>query len=350
MTQFQSPPTELRFFLPETTFLEPYQIAQAQAFGRLTSPDGLQNELYQWQSYIQALALFGFSQWLGDRLIGTGLWFDPHQASLWQSHVMVQVGEFKLCLIAAEHVLDEMVHVPGMAIAALTAAHFYIFIEVIEEQAEVLLRGLLRYDQLKAAIEQRPVAESYHLPLAQVDPEPDHLLHYCRLMEPDAIALPEAVFAEAEVETPHVFEPTVKLTEWLQGIFVEGWQAIETMLDPNLGLAFNTRTPELGAARGKLIDIEMQIGTQTMALVVNITPENDRFGVLVQLHPTGRQRYLPTNLKLSLLSRTGKVLQEVQARSQDNYIQLRPFKGESDRGFSLEVSLGNVQLREDFVL
>jgi hypothetical protein len=83
---------------------------------------------------------------------------------------------------------------------------------------------------------------------------------------------------------------------------------------------------------------------------VNITPENDRFGVLVQLHPTGRQRYLPTNLKLSLLSRTGKVLQEVQARSQDNYIQLRPFKGESDRGFSLEVSLGNVQLREDFVL
>jgi hypothetical protein len=335
MTSSSFPPTHLRLLLPETAFLEPHQVAQAQTL----SHDAQEEEGYQWQTYIQALALLGFSQWLGERLRGTGLWLDLDQAAIWHSHVMVQLGEFKLCLIAAEHVLDEMVQVPEMAIA-FTAAHFYLLIEVVEEQAQVLLRGLLRHDQLVAQLGQA-VARTYPLPLATFDTEPNHLLLYCRFLQPQAIALP----------VKQATQPAIRLGEWLQGIFVEGWQAIDALIDPQMSLAFNTRNPELGAARGRLIDLEMQIGPQTMALIVNITQEaENRFGVLVQLHPTGGLRYLPANLKLTLLSKAGRVLQEVESRSQDNYIQLRPFRGEQDKCFSLEVSFGTVQLKEDFVL
>jgi Protein of unknown function (DUF1822) len=335
MTSFQANPTDLRLLLPETTFLEPHQVAQAQTLSHAAQPD----EGYQWQTYIQALALLGFTQWLGGRLMGTGLWVDPDQAAIWQSHVMVQLGEFKLCLIAAEQALDEMVSVPEMAIA-LTAAHFYLFIEVVEEQAQVMLRGLIRYDQLVQHLG-HSTGRCYELPLATFDAEPNHLLFYCRFLQPSAIALP--------VKEP--VTPAIKLGDWLQDVFVEGWQAIDAMLDPQLALAFSTRNPELGAARGKLIDLEMQIGQQTMALIVNITQEaENKFGVLVQLHPTGGLRYLPASLKLLLLSKAGNVLQEVESRSQDNYIQLRPFKGEQGKCFSLEVSFGTVQLKEDFVL
>jgi hypothetical protein len=348
MTHFPTTPTELRFLLPETTFLEPHQVTQAQALSdggiceaaRSEAPiekGMIPSELYQWQTYIQALALLGFTQWLSERLTGMAL-CDPEQASIWHSHVMLQLGEFKLCLIAAEHVLDEMVNVPDMAIAL--AAHFYIFIEVVEEQAQVILRGLMRHDQLVTVLDNETEAKNYELPLGLFDPEPNHLLSYCQFLAPPV--------ALAQVDVPGAGH---RLGEWLQGVFAEGWQSIEALLDPELGLAYNTRNPELGAAGGKLIDLEMQMGQQTLALIVNITQdEDDRFGVLVQLHPTGGERYLPATLSLKLLSKAGKVLQEVQARSQDNYIQLRPFKGEQHKCFSLEVGLRSMRLREDFVL
>jgi Protein of unknown function (DUF1822) len=338
-------PTELRFLLPETAFLEPHQVSQAQ---KLSDPGGtgteasseksiIPAELYQWQTYIQALALLGFTQWLSERLTGFPF-YDPEQASIWHSHVMLQLGDFKLCLIAVEHVLDEIVHVPEMAIAL--TAHFYLFIEVVEEQAQVIMRGVLRHDQLGALLPNASSTQDYELPLAAFDPEPNHLLSYYQFLAPTAIVpvLPPQTVA------PQVTVSTHPLRQWLQGVFAEGWQA-------QLGLAFNTRNPELGAAGGKLIDLEMQMGQQTLALIVNITQESDdRFGVLVQLHPTGGERYLPATLSLKLLSKAGKVLQEVQARSQDNYIQLRPFKGEQDKCFSLEVCFKTVQLRENFVL
>jgi Protein of unknown function (DUF1822) len=342
-------PTELRFLLPETTFLEPHQVSQAQELSaRAEAPAEkgiIPSELYQWQTYIQALALLGFTQWLSERLTGFSL-CDPAQASIWHSHVMLQLGEFKLCLIAVEHVLDEIVHVPDMAVAL--TAHFYLFIEVVEEQAQVIMRGLLRHDQIGALLPNASIKD-YELPLAAFDPEPNHLLSYYQFLSPTASCFVDT--ARVVPTLPQAAVPSHRLGEWLQGVFAEGWQAIDALLDPQLGLAFNTRNPELGAAGGKLIDLEMQMGQQTLALIVNITQEaDDRFGVLVQLHPTGGERYLPATLSLRLLSKAGKVLQEVQARSQDNYIQLRPFKGEQSKCFSLEVSFKTVHLRENFVL
>jgi hypothetical protein len=55
-------------------------------------------------------------------------------------------------------------------------------------------------------------------------------------------------------------------------------------------------------------------------------------------------------MKLMLLSKAGKTLQEVTARTQDNYIQLKTFKGEPGRKFSIKVTLGDVSVNENFEL
>jgi hypothetical protein len=69
----------------------------------------------------------------------------------------------------------------------------------------------------------------------------------------------------------------------------------------------------------------MQLGDRTVALIVNVMSETEiKLRIFAQLYPTGKQKYLSPNLKLSLLSKAGKILQEVQARNQDNYIQLKP--------------------------
>lgn len=68
---------------------------------------------------------------------------------------------------------------------------------------------------------------------------------------------------------------------------------------------------------------------------ITVTPEAaEKVGVLVQLYPIGEARYLSPNLQLTLRSKAGKTLQSTQSRGQDNYIQLKSFKGKPGTRFS----------------
>jgi hypothetical protein len=157
---------------------------------------------------------------------------------------------------------------------------------------------------------------------------------------------------ESNLVLPRYLEETrTKLSQWLQGVFDSSWLGLDALISPEANLALSTRKAQLGMNRGKLIDLGMQLGNQTVALLVAIAEEpQEKLAISIQLHPTGGERYLPPLLKLTLLSKVGKTLQEVTSRVQDNYIQLKPFKGEPGKHFSIEVSIGNVSLREDFEL
>ena len=95
----------------------------------------------------------------------------------------------------------------------------------------------------------------------------------------------------------------------------------------------------------------MQLGNLNVALLVNITEETeDKLGILIQLHPTGGERYLLPELKLTLLSKAGETLQEVTSRGQDNYIQMKPFKGKTGKRFCVKVSWEDFSISENFEL
>jgi hypothetical protein len=160
------------------------------------------------------------------------------------------------------------------------------------------------------------------------------------------------------VLTPQPDSRRVNMTQWLQEIFEAGWQSLETLLTsyPELSLAYsrssrNSDSQNSNTAKGaKLLDLGMTLGSQAVVLLVAIAPDTERgFNIQVQLHPS-REQHLPSQIKLLLLSQTGAVLQEIQARSQDNYIQMRQFWGSAGETFRIQVSLDSVSLTEHFTL
>ena len=147
----------------------------------------------------------------------------------------------------------------------------------------------------------------------------------------------------------------VNLSKWLENTFEAGWQSMEALLgtqQENLAFSLRSTSPlsEASVKRAKLIDLGLRLGSQSVALLVAITLEiEQKVGILVQVHPTGGEPYLPPNLRLVLLSESG-VLQEVQSRTQDNYIQLKRFRGLPRECFNIQVAFGDASVTETFVI
>lgn len=145
----------------------------------------------------------------------------------------------------------------------------------------------------------------------------------------------------------------ISLSRWLENTFETGWQSIEDVLGINRQMVFVRDAAQVQASvrRAKLIDVGMQLGEKAVAMPIAVTLNEDKtVKVLVQVHPERGQAYLPPNLKLVMLSDQGEPLQEVYARGQDNYIQLRQFKGQTGDRFGIQVVLGDIIVTEEFTL
>lgn len=348
MTNLLSCQITARLLLPEMIWLEPDQIEQA----KVLSQQPTLPEMEQWQSYLNALGLLGFEQWLQDRLPDHPITRSPQSI---ESVGYLEMNGFRFCLMAVEHVLDETVRIPQVVIeqSALTA-HFYVLNEVSEEQEQVTVRGFCHYDALMHYCDRHPVPVTngyYQLPLDVLDAEPNHLLSYCRLLQPAAFTSLIDRPLPADNVLVAMAQITTKLTQWLQNTFDETWQSIDQLIDPENQLSFSLRSLESSVKRGKLINLGVQFGQQAVALVVKVTSETEgKLSVFVQLHPTGETRYLMANLTLSLRSQTGETLQAVTSRSQDNYIQLKRFKGIPGTRFSIVIQLDRDSVEEYFEL
>ncbi len=189
---------DIRLLLPETIWLADEDFERAV---EISNP--VNGETHQWQTYLHVLGLLGFEQWLRIRV--TDIPINREKCSILQPkypHLLAaacnfKLGEFNLCLIATESLLDEVVHIPRAAIDLPSfAAHFYVLLEVNEEQEQVIIRGVLRHDQLvkyRQSVNLQPEPNwSYVLPLSLFEIEPNRLLHYSRFLVPTAIPLPVA--------------------------------------------------------------------------------------------------------------------------------------------------------------
>lgn len=337
--------TNVRLLLPETLWLEPEHFERAREMS-----DRLHSEEQQWQVYLNTLAMLVFKAWLKERLTRNDL--VQLDSALSTEACYLSVGGFKICLLSTEHVLDEIVRVPKRAIEQPElAAHFYVVLEVLEEQEQAIIRGFLPYSEL-AAIHASQSGDSCVLPLSALDHEIDHLMGYVQYLDPSVVGVPRVA---TQVNTSPVrqerSELKTYLSQWLQGILDEGWQTIDALINSEANLAWSTRNATSGAKGGKLINFAMQLGDQAVVLLVTVTPESEeKTGINVQVLPARGVQFLPDGLKLTLLSKTDKILQEVQSREQDNYIQLKPFRGKPGADFSIEVSLNNIRVREAFEL
>jgi hypothetical protein len=158
-----------------------------------------------------------------------------------------------------------------------------------------------------------------------------------------------------QIQQCQAIKPHVNLSRWFDNLFENTWMALEEIFvninEKKFALRTISSLRENSVARAKLIDLGLQIGNQSLVLLVAIAPLSEqKVEILVQIHPKDEKTYLPANLKLNLISESGEMVQDVVSRSNDNYIQLKRFRGYPGEKFNIQISNGELIITETFVI
>lgn len=142
----------------------------------------------------------------------------------------------------------------------------------------------------------------------------------------------------------------VNLRQWFEGIIEAGWQTMEQLLNlQQVELAFMFRDA-VSIARGQQINLGMELGEQSVALIVMIPPAADtEVDIRVQVHPVGGEIYLPSGVKLIISDEAGEPVLDTESREADNFIQLH-FSAELEEKFSATVAWRGKSVAQDFCL
>lgn len=353
MTHPRLDPTNVRLLLPETLWLEAEHFDKARK-----SSNRWEEESQQWQAYLNSLASSAFQTWLEEKTSAKAqeISSDSPEAAY------LRIQDFKLCVLAQEHVLDDVLYLPQQIVEQpeLTA-HCYALLEVLEDEEEAIIRGFLRYDELMPLVAQSQSnsAREYLLPLSSLDAEIDRLVAYLQYSQPSAIPLPAVATQAPQLSTtpatpasaPAKESLRTRLGQWLDGTLAEGWQALDKLINPEASLSWSMRKADEGVKGGKLLNLGMQLGQKSVVLLVTVVREDEeKLGINIQLLPTGGDAFLPPQLTARLVSSTDKILQSVTSRERDNFIQMKPFKGKPGIRFNVEVELNDIKLNEAFEL
>ncbi|MBR8839923.1 MAG: DUF1822 family protein [Stigonema ocellatum SAG 48.90 = DSM 106950] len=141
---------------------------------------------------------------------------------------------------------------------------------------------------------------------------------------------------------------SIALTELLHTAREEKtrWQAAMSLgkVDPN--------NPQAGCQKAKLVDLGMQLGGHSIALIMAVMPKSDNeIGILLQVQSSEVQKNLPPGLKLRLLSESDEIIKEIETRrdatgrGKDDCIQLA-FGCSQGTRFGIKVTCNNASFTE----
>jgi hypothetical protein len=385
-------PTQIGLEISPDVHLEAWQFSQS--FSSHTA---------RWNAYLNQICQQTFLTWLTaeEDPVATIAWSREMATSFWEvvNGTVFTSGEKRLILLPDKsldtselRVPQEWIDIPDLA------ADYYLAVQINLDEMWLQIWGYTTHEQLKMRGTYDPHDRTYRLASEFLIPDLNVLwvvqqLQPNELTQAEIAPLPELSPTQAEnllqrlavstIDQPRLEIPfqlwgalltndhwrqqlcylrqgitpkesliqaAVNLGQWFQNRFAEGWQAVENLLNPE-ELAVNLRqTTELSQAIRRVKAIEL--ADQVLLLLVTLVSEEDgRVEVRPQLRPRDRDLQLPPNLTLALLSTTGKTVQSVESRDQDDSIQLRRFKCSPGTQFSLQVQLnGKVVLTEDFEL
>lgn len=385
-------PTQIWLEIPPNTRNESWQYSQS-----FSSPSS------RWRTYLNRLCLDTFLSWLQEE-------YEPKakisfhrtaNASIWEvvEGGAITMGDRRLILIPSEAIDDDELSVPQEWVDIPSwAGDYYLAVQVNPDDLMLRIWGWTTHVQLKEKGRYDGRDRTYALDRDDLIQDLS-VLWLAREFCPDeatraAIApLPVLSAVQAEnliqrlgnlqkmtprLEVPFSLwgalleneqwreqlyrrriglktPPVARLGQWLSNLVEEGWQSLDALLPESEQLAWRYRqTRDSGESqieKVKRIELAPPIEELAVVLLVGLKVEADgRIGVRVQLHPDSGSTYLPANLQLALLSETGEMLKSVQSRSQDNYIQLQRFKCSSGHRFSLQVTLDELDITEDFLV
>ncbi|WP_186538770.1 DUF1822 family protein [Dulcicalothrix desertica] len=347
-------------FLPRVVWLETEDFEQAR-FNCETNFNKTKG-ITQWQIYLNTLVFQGFQRYLKERNPNITINQNNHNLAF-DNIFYLTSNKFSCCLIICDNLLDELATIPKKLINSSQHAHFYVLIEIFEEEQQLNIHGFVRHDELFKYLQRQNLesllSDSYQLPLSLFDREINNLLLYTRFLPPSAIQLPVAASNNTLRETIKASTQTalVNLCEWWNGVFEEGWESTESIwngISNNFAWGYVRSTQvsnNFPLSRTKLFDLGIVLQNKPIALVISIKDENEEKGVLAQVIPH-HEEYLPSGLKLKVIlnpNTTESESQEVIARQTSEVIQLE-FSEAPGKQFQIEVSYENTAVNEAFLL
>ncbi|NER48908.1 MAG: DUF1822 family protein [Symploca sp. SIO1A3] len=328
----------------------------------------------QWQAYLNILALRSFTEWLaaraGDIRVNTAVCsaVHPELAQMPDLVYQLRVGEFQVCLIARESLIDNLVRIPKEAIEFTEfAAHFYVIMEVLEEQQQASIRGFLRYDQLPKVQEltrltAAPKSGIYELPLNLFDTNPHHLLLGLSLAEPAALRIRSQQTTNNKRQTTNN-QQQINVAVWLREEIDQvarslGW-GMPGNLTPAVATGWRSTDNFTGAianlinqgvnippeARGSCQRISVdEIPLQLFAAVWRLMAEEaqEEWSLLLILG-TDSGGFLPQGIKLQVADQT-QIISERLLGTQDFYLASRVV-GDLDEQFLVTITLNGKELK-----
>ncbi|MEB3218508.1 MAG: DUF1822 family protein [Nostocales cyanobacterium 94392] len=203
----------------------------------------------QWQAYLNLLAFIVFKKWLNTRNITFNQSLNKY--TICQAEYVnfinaicnLQVGEFTICLIAIGSLTDELINLPQVIVDLPEfTPHFYVLVEVLEEEKMGLVSGFISYQKLIKNLTtsnlQPEFDWNYQVPLSWFDSNFNRLLLYLRCLQPEIIALPSI---PERISALRIFES--ELIELLPQLISPKRQLWEVLTWEQATLVFTT--PEL---------------------------------------------------------------------------------------------------------
>ncbi len=219
----------------ETIYLDSEDVSRA-----VEVSNKIPNYSRQWQTYLNALTLYTFEKWLEERHNTLTVdWEEstinkPPLANLIPATTNLKIGEFKICLITIPSIFEEQVSLSRIVVDIPEfVPHFYVLVEVLEEQECGCVRGFISYPKLLENLESIGTTEknslqtdwNYQIPLTCFENNPNNLLLYLRALEPTAIPLP-AISSNRREKLAAMEGELVKLLPLLRSPETELWQVL----------------------------------------------------------------------------------------------------------------------------
>jgi hypothetical protein len=395
---------ELMVIYPEKLWLEISDQAQEKAW-RLSKQKPYSHPNASWNAYLNNLCMYIFLTWLKedpDLREPINVWLNDEQlASVWEvvNGTMVSIGDTKLVLIPSEksnftelRIPQEWVDIPNWA------GNYYLAVELNLEERWFGVSGYATHQQIRKQAKYDSLDQTYSLDVEDLITDLNVMWVAREVFPVDKLEIEPLSISSTQVEklleelskftfySPRLDVPfemwgallavdeyrqdlyqrrlenqknnkiANNLSQWFENIFEVGWQSFDAIISSQqktLAVQFRTDVMlnDLRVKRAKLIDLGMQLGGTAVVLLLGLTSELDeKISIRVQLHPANDEIYLLPDIRLVLLSESGKILQEVQSRNHDHLIQLKKFKSYPGKNFSIKIAFGDISIKEDFVL
>ncbi|PLZ91319.1 hypothetical protein CI594_18250, partial [Fischerella thermalis CCMEE 5196] len=393
---------DLMVLYPDKLWLDLSDQEQQTAW-QISAQNHYSNPAARWNAYLNCLCLNAFLDWLKEEPdLGETpkVWpSDHHLPSIWEfvNGTCLTLGDLRLVLIPSDksnltefRIPQEWVDIPNWV------ANYYLAVQINLEENWIGVWGYTTYQQIREKAKYDLMDRTYLLDEEDLIADINVMWvarEVCSVQKPELKMLPELsslqiekLLKQLDHWTPDLPEnvseqewmallaldkkrqdlyqkrltkhkgnlvtysqPLVNnLSKWFQNVFEAGWHSFDTLVSSQqntLGVQFRSDATlnEVRVKGAKLIDLGMQLRNTAVVLLIGLTSEIDeKVSIRVQLHPANEEVYLPPDLKLLLLSGSGNILQEVQSRSHDNFIQLKKFKSPPGKNFSLQVTLGDI--------